>query len=43
MSEEKRYAESYLNALDQMEKQYAQPAKVAVPEVGTQVISDSGK
>jgi hypothetical protein len=43
MGEEKRMAESYLQALDQMEKQYAQPAKVAVPEVGKQVISDSGK
>ncbi len=43
MSEEKRMAESYLQALDQMEKQYTQPAKVAVPEVGTQVISDSSK
>jgi len=43
MSEERRMAESYLQALDQMEKQYTQPAKVAVPEVGTQVIKDSGK
>ncbi len=40
MSEEKRYAESYLNAMDQMEKQYTQP-KAVVPEVGSKIINDS--
>ncbi len=42
MNEEKRYAESYLQALDQMEKQYTMP-KIALPEIGTKVIMDSGK
>ena len=40
MSEEKRYAESYLNAMDQMEKQYTQP-KITLPEIGSKVIKDT--
>jgi hypothetical protein len=41
MGEEKRIAESYLGAIDGMEKQYTMP-KIAMPEIGSKVMQDSG-
>jgi ligand-binding sensor protein len=41
MSEEKRTAESYLQALNQMEKMYE--AKVAAVENGKTIVNDSSK